>query len=151
MLLLTYRENTRSSRVFAIRINHLGETIFTHIRVSIHLKMSSPLSLGLEFSLRYELGVVVDKKIFGENPLLLRLWQPGRGMRQGLERVQLEIEAKIIGVDKGLEVEILVGRETVVILVKINIVELVYAARYHLQGSLQVLNLSKEIKYVRNM
>ena len=74
-------------------------------------------------------------------------------MRQGLERAQLEIEAKIIGVgvDKGLEVEILVGRETVVILAKINIVELVYAARYNLQGSLQVLTLSKEIKYVRNM
>ena len=60
--------------------------------------MSNPLSLGLEFSLRYELGVVVDHEIFGENPLLLRLWQPGCGMRQELGPVQLEIEAKIIGV-----------------------------------------------------
>ncbi len=98
--------------------------------------MSNLLSLGLEFSHRYVLAVMVDHEIPGENPLLLRLRQPERGMRPELGRVKLgmEDEAIAVGVDEGLGVGMLVGQETVVMLVKINLVGFVYVAGYHLQG-----------------
>lgn len=55
-------------------------------------------------------------------------------MRQELGWVKLATEDKAIavGVDEGLGVGMLVGQETVVILVKINLVGLVYIAGYHL-------------------
>ena len=130
--LLVYLVNIRSKKVFGTRITLFGEAIFTRLT---HLKMSNQLSPWLEFSLRYELDVVGRPRNSRREPFAFEIAWSQRQSRCSFGNMGGNV---VVGVYQGLGMEMLIERETVVILhAKINL-ELIYVADYHLQVCFQM-------------
>ncbi len=107
--------------------------------------MSSRLSSGLGFSLKYKPAAAVDQQIYVENRRLLKsqlLWP-----RIRLQvKIGLEEGVRIFG--EGVEVKVMVETKPMqgIFPVKINLVEPVYDVGLSLKKKTQVINFSSRLE-----